>query len=572
MNNKFNLFYEITSYILTKSKDEFNYNNVASDTDPDRFFILSGRKKEDFCSWTLFDLEKNKIFAENYLRKLLASDKIKEELINDYIDFIFSSYCSFFKIISIKDEYAHLKDLILNTEIIAYDPDHLITDEFDYYFLRLGNSPDENYLVVSKLNSFQEDFAEALIGDVNDFLNFKKIRANKFVDIKKILKEDLINIFYIYGSCLANFANELQEKFAFEQFLNFVEEAFSKEDASILDDYLKVLSTYEKSGNLSTDEAIYYLHLFYNEYMVKNSMNFSSYSKINFEKIYYSLCEKGEFVNLYELKNSLRFYKNYYNYLTQHKRTNKTDKLLKSLQKSNENIFLYQNLLKNSLSGYFVDNSLVDIVEDSGLAKPSFINNFENFIDYIQYSYVYNVKTGQMSPSVVKSISTELGLMPTKNVKTLREYHFPELKIFLKFAELKNIVCLNKDNEFNDGLYEISEKAYRYLSLDQNEKFALWLSTLMNHEFYQGIYKESTFVKMRTFIIKLLFDIDGDLLDKDFKIENNYLPLVKILVDLGIIKGLDNLSFTNFGREIFKYFNKIIPEKNIININFNNKY
>lgn len=573
MINKLDIFSLTTSLILEKAKNNINFNDS---TYPD---ILNEEKEESdifpfmnksaFAGWILFDTKSNLTFSKDYITNNIGDDYINgfsEFNLDEYFDFIFSSYSSIFTVEEIEGSYIYLRDLILNVKIKAYDSQHFINKEFNNYFLRVSKYQNE-YVIVQINTSFNDDFKDFFIKDLRDYLNYEKINIKKFSDMKSYLKENLINIFYVYGSSLSDYSTYVQERFDEDQENRFLNMAFSKEDKELFNKFSLSLSNSTKNFQLNRDEIMYYVSLIYDEYLKNNDLNYSSYKDLDFKKIYYELSLRGQFCNLSELNNSLMLFKNYYLYIKKYNK-NFDDLPIKSIDKAIDNTFIYQNLLQNSIEGYFVDETLLDIIKNSYFEESKFINEFENFIDYIQYYYLYENKNGELSPAVVKSISKELGLKSTKNVKNLREYHFPELMVFLKFAKIKNIISVEKENLFKHGLYELSSNAYKYLNLDYNEKLALWFSTLINKEFYRDMYSQNKIYKIKKFMIDLFVKIDENKLKKNYSYQGEYEPIIGILIDLGIFKDFDKLEFTNLGKKIFKYYNKLIPIKNIIIIDF----
>ena len=55
-------------------------------------------------------------------------------------------------------------------------------------------------------------------------------------------------------------------------------------------------------------------------------------------------------------------FKNYYLYIKKYNK-NFDDLPIKSIDKAIDNTFIYQNLLQNSIEGYFVDETLLDIIK-----------------------------------------------------------------------------------------------------------------------------------------------------------------------------------------------------------------
>lgn len=127
MINKLDIFSLTTSLILEKAKNNINFNDS---TYPD---ILNEEKEESdifpfmnksaFAGWILFDTKSNLTFSKDYITNNIGDDYIdgfSEFNLDEYFDFIFSSYSSIFTVEEIEGSYIYLRDLILNIKIKAY--------------------------------------------------------------------------------------------------------------------------------------------------------------------------------------------------------------------------------------------------------------------------------------------------------------------------------------------------------------------------------------------------------------------------------------------------------------------
>ena len=361
MINKLDIFSLTTSLILEKAKNNINFNDS---TYPD---ILNEEKEESdifpfmnksaFAGWILFDTKSNLTFSKDYITNNIRDDYINgfsEFNLDEYFDFIFSSYSSIFTVEEIEGSYIYLRDLILNIKIKAYDSQHFINKEFNNYFLRVSKYQNE-YVIVQVNTSFNDEFRDFLIKDLRDYLNYEKINIKKFADV--------------------------QERFDEDQENRFLNKAFSKEDKELFNKFSLSLSNSTKNFQLNRDEIMYYVSLIYDEYLKKNDLNYSSYKDLDFKKIYYELSLRGQFCNLSELNNSLMLFKNYYLYIKKYNK-NFDDLPIKSIDMAIDNTFIYQNLLQNSIEGYFVDETLLDIIKNSYFEESKFINEFENITIY----------------------------------------------------------------------------------------------------------------------------------------------------------------------------------------------
>lgn len=64
--------------------------------------------------------------------------------------------------------------------------------------------------------------------------------------MKSYLKENLINIFYVYGSSLSDYSTYVQERFDEDQENRFLNKAFSKEDKELFNKFSLSLSNSTK--------------------------------------------------------------------------------------------------------------------------------------------------------------------------------------------------------------------------------------------------------------------------------------------------------------------------------------
>lgn len=564
--NYLDSIYFIINTILNQAKDNFALEDLnLEDEDNEYASAINDQFRKDIASSILFDSVEDHKKSESYIRTM-SSEIFDKEFDDEFYICIFSSYASFFKLLKIEENYAYVRDLILDKNIKIYNSKNLINDEADYYFIRIGSYNGEDFLM-HMYSTYDEEFSNYFMNIFWRFLLDNHIIKNKKVVNKEFLKEYLSNILLLYRSVVNNYLYEKQEEYEKDMLDDFYKSVFSKDDLKYFNKFKGKLMSTDRFKDFTDEEISYYLSLLFTSYLDKNNINFSSYNKLNFEKIYENMAKNGYFVTTNELNNSLILFSNYYAFLKTAKKVN-LSKLLKSLDRAMNNIFLYQNLLSRSLNGFFVDESLLNIVMEEEEPDSKFLADYENFLDYGQFSHLFLVKNGEISPAIVKDIAEELLLKPTKDVKNLRQYHFPQILIFIQFSKLKNILIYNDDEIWGTKEYEISEGIEKYMSLDICEKYSLWLSTLLRADFYKDILTEDKIKKIKAFLVDLLIAVDKKNLPTNYKIPREMEPYIDILVDLNIILINSSIKFTSIGKKIFKYYNKMGTEKNLISIDF----
>lgn len=564
--NYFDSIYFIINTILNQSKDNFALEDLNLEDDDNEYAgAINDQFRKDIASWILFDSAEDHKKSESFIRTM-SPELFDKEFGDDFYICLFTSYASFFKLLKIEENYAYVRDLILDKNIKIFNSQNLINKEADYYFIRIGSYNDEDFLM-HIYSTYDEEFSNYFMNIFWGFLLDNHIIKNKKVVSKEFLKEYLSNILLMYRSVVNNYLYEKQEEYEKDMLDDFYKSVFSKDDLKYFNKFKGKLMSTDRFKDFTDEKISYYLSLLFTSYLDKNNINFSSYNKLNFEKIYENMAKNGYFVTTNELNDSLILFSNYYTFLKTAKKVN-LSKLLKSLDRAMNNIFLYQNLLSRSLNGFFVDESLLNIIMEEEEPDSKFLADYENFLDYGQFSHLFLVKNGEISPAIVKDIAEELLLRPTKDVKNLRQYHFPQILIFIQFSKLKNILIYNDDEVWGTKEYEISEGIEKYMSLDIHEKYSLWLSTLLRADFYEDILTEDKIKKIKDFLVDLLIAIDKKNLPKDYKIPREMEPYIDILVDLNIIEINSSIKFTSIGKKIFKYYNKMGTEKNLISIDF----
>ena len=293
---------------------------------------------------------------------------------------------------------------------------------------------------------------------------------------------------------------------------------------------------------------------------------------LDYKEMIKDLCEAGDFLSREDLIKSIDFLLVFYGQLQIMGRGVKN--ILKDLGEIKNNIFYYMELLKNSESGFYSDDNLLDILYDNKKAVfgNSFIENFDSFITFLDMNYVNLLKSGDLSPAMLKEFSSTINLKPTKDVKTLKNKHLPLIELYLNFM-LKKYLTLISGDYFPQELF-LTDYADEYQALDDITKLSLWVESLTNKKFLESSFginyeKYSGFVKD---LLKGLKDVE-DIKNRDFA--EDEVALLNILKDLEVIKIKESdksIKLTKFGKDIYNYYTtEDVNTDNIIKVNFNDE-
>ena len=121
--------------------------------------------------------------------------------------------------------------------------------------------------------------------------------------------------------------------------------------------------------------------------------------------------------------------------------------------------------------------------------------------------------------------------------------------------------------EYNTDYLELNDNVSIYLSLPDSFKLANWITTIANNSFLKDSFSKN-YEKYKDFVIDLLKEVDSSrkIDKKRFTLEEK--ALLNILIDLNILDS-KKLNFTNFGKELYNYYNTDQKKyDNIIKIDF----
>lgn len=577
MNLSAREIYEIGKKLLKQSTIGFeNFLNEIEFAPITKNPYVMVRDNEELAAFMLFDFKEYEDNAKRILKKMLDKIEVPEENHNYLIKVFRDSYVSLFRIIE-KNDHFSFYDVLLDEyiEVENYTPINLTSkSEFGLYRI-FGDEKRKSILQVIQIMdeevffSFSENII-SLIYHIEE--NFGPVKVNK-----EFLKREFLNIIAIFGVTLESIN---------KAFLHPNEDL---EDLDGLEAFGHLLSSFYEEDFLIPQDTLLFQKIFPGE-DVEFIMGFffSLFSKLNqcisfnndekektfkdydldYKEMIKDLCESGDFLSREDLIKSIDFLLVFYGQLQIMGRDVKN--ILKDLGDIKKNIFYYMELLKNSESGFYSDDNILDILYDNKKAVfgNSFIENFDSFITFLDMNYVNLLKSGDLSPAMLKEFSSTINLKPIKNVKTLKNKHLPLIELYLNFM-LKKYLTLISGDYFPQELY-LTDYADEYQALDETTKLSIWIESLTNKKFLEASFGIN-YEKYSGFVRELLQNLKDKKEIKNINFAEDEIALLNILKYLEVIKIKEDktIRLTKFGKDIYNYFStEEISSNNIIKVNF----
>ena len=577
MNLSAREIYEIGKKLLKESTIGFeNFLNEIEFAPITKNPYVMVRDNEELAAFMLFDFNDYEDSAKRILKKMLDEIEVPKENHNYLIKVFRDSYVSLFRIIE-KNDHFSFYDVLLDEyiEVENYTPINLTSkSEFGLYRI-FGDEKRKSILQVIQIMdeevffSFSENII-SLIYHIEE--NFGPVKVNK-----EFLKREFLNIIAIFGVTLESIN---------KAFLHPNEDL---EDLDGLEAFGHLLSSFYEEDFLIPQDTLLFQKIFPGE-DVEFIMGFffSLFSKLNqcisfsgdekektfkdydldYKEMIKDLCESGDFLSREDLTKSIDFLLVFYGQLQIMGRGVKN--ILKDLGDIKKNIFYYMELLKNSESGFYSDDNILDILYDNKKAVfgNSFIENFDSFITFLDMNYVNLLKSGDLSPAMLKEFSSTINLKPIKNVKTLKNKHLPLIELYLNFM-LKKYLTLISGDYFPQELY-LTDYADEYQALDETTKLSIWIESLTNKKFLEASFGIN-YEKYSGFVRELLQNLKDKKEIKNINFAEDEIALLNILKDLEVIKIKEDktIRLTKFGKDIYNYFStEEISSNNIIKVNF----
>lgn len=559
--------YEISKKILSESS--FGLRNFLSSDEfapiRDNPYVMK-RSNKDLAAFILFDFKEFDESSTRILSGLLESRGINKDEINEFISLLKNSFVSLFKIEK-KDDHYLFYDCLLDEYIeVELDPDLELSQD-NFGLVRLFGK-DKRKMILQVVQMMDEKYFFAYENNINNFFLHIEDEFGPFDINREFVKRDLLNLLAIYEVTYENLKEGPDlDDLAISEFERILD-TFNEEDLSIAQDP----KLYKKIFPGSSDEFVisFFLNLFSKIY--KNSLEakeqkFSDYD-LKYKEIIGELCKSGTFLNREELSNSINFLIVFYSKILS--RHPEIRKIIEDLREIQENIFYYINLLENSQEGFYFDDKILNILgqNKNSVFSNEFIENFDNFIYFLDMNYVSVLKSKDLSPAKLKDFVDSIDLLPTNEVKTYKNKHFPLIELYLNFMVKKYLTLIEYKDQKED-IY-LTDVADEYLIFDDVTKLAIWIESLTNKEFLKSSFGKN-YETYKDFVINLMKELnDKDFIDdKKFTGEEN--SLLNILKDLGIISYENDNKFkiTKFGKDIYNYYKiEEINSNNVIEVNF----
>ena len=528
---------------------------------------IMNRSDEDLASFVLFDFKDFYPNSDKVLRNLLESQGLDEFTMEKMKKVLRDSYVSLFSIEK-KDDHYIFYDCILDENIEVELDKGIELSKSTKGLVRIFGE-DERKMVLQLVQMMDDEFFLAYQSNLKNLFDHIEEEFGIFELNRGFIKRDFLNLLAVYEVTYENLKEEPDlDDYALYEFEELLD-SFNPEDLEVAQN----LDYYEKLFPGSNDEFIIgfiirLLSKIYFNPLVEKNMNFSDYS-LDYKEIFKDLSESGEFLNQEELANSIDFLIIFYSKLALLGRP--VGSMINDLREIQENIFYYLDLLKNSQEGFYYDDNILKILAKNKKAVFSnrFIENFDNFIEFLDMNYVSVLKSGDLSPAKLREFVDSLCISPIKEVKTYKNSHFPLIELYLNFM-IKKYLTLIEGKEEKEDIY-LTDTADNYLVFDDITKLAIWIEALTNKNFLKSSFGKN-YEKYKTFVMDLIKDLAEDrpvgLYEYEFK--NFELSLLTILEDLGIIRGeIAEIKITNFGRDIYDYYRtEEVNSNNVIKVDF----
>lgn len=528
---------------------------------------LMKRPQDNISAFILLDFKDFYYYSKDVLRNILTSLDLEEPMIEKMEELLRDSYVSLFKIEK-KDGYYLFYDYLLDEYIEVELDDSIEYSSSSKGLIRVFGK-DERKMVLQVLQMISNKDFLTYKNNVDNLINHMRQEFGPLELNKDFLKSDLLNLLTVYEVTFENPREESEDfdDYAFSEFAELLE-SFDPEDLEIAQN----LDLYKKILPGAKDEAImgFIVRLFtkiYFKVLADKNKRFDDY-KLDYKGIFKSLSEAGEFLSKDELVMSLDYLITFYSKLAGLGRD--VGKIISELGEIQKNIFNYLDLLKKSQAGFFYEDKVLEILmtNEEDLESNDFIEYFDFFIEFLDMNYVGVLKSGDLSPAMLRDFAESINLRPTREVMTYKNKHFPLIELYFNFLKKKHLIHIDQKEYGRQDIY-ITDIAEDYLAFDEVTKLAIWVETLTNKDFLKDSFGKD-YEKYKDFVINLIKDLIDDKsihLDefKDFE-----LSLINILTDLGNIEDeFKDLKITKFGRDIYDYYKtEEANSDNVIEVDF----
>ncbi|MGI5948766.1 hypothetical protein [Peptoniphilus sp.] len=557
-----NDIYETYKNIMDISK---NFARLPSITigDDDNPDVISPFEREDFMAWSDFDKEDAIDRIDGAMIFGLRDKDIEKDDREKIKESLLSSYASIFKL---KETELGLEafDMMMEKRYIISKTPATCDLKSNMVIMRVAFYDGEAFILHVLRNIEDEFFGRVVKREWDDFLSLEMPPNSSQHEIKTFLKRhlpDLILMYYLIDRDIYDIVKEGKSVSGY----NVLADAFTREDFEIFKDFVRSYSgkTFEET-EIIQNTILSYFYQIYENYLKEKSLSFKDYN-INFAKIIESCCRDGIYVTSEALSEQIGFLWDYYSLLKKDGRD--VDFILDNLDDAKNNILTYQNILKKSTKGFYLDDDIFKCVINSDWDPDDskFLDLYESFLDIVDNEYITVLKNGNISPGILQELAKTFEVKPTREVKTFKNYHFPLFQIFLSFSEMKDILV----KESFEGMTYLSmgDNAQKYFMLPEEIKKSLWISTMLNENFVRKTFGNDT-DKYAEFIIDFTTNLAMGRRITKHDIKSELMPLIDGLILFGIIKGEKEYKLTRLGKILYDYFSVSNKKNNVIKVDF----
>ncbi|MBU5668553.1 hypothetical protein KQI68_01730 [Peptoniphilus sp. MSJ-1] len=541
--------------------DEFLENSYFNSILDNEY--LMKRPLEEIAAWVLLDYEDFKEDAIDLIYSFLEIQNIDKDESFELIEILRDSYVSLFEIKKDGEDYK-FHDLILDKNYTIEYTSALANVSNKWGIFRIFG-PNKKKIVLQRIRTMVE--TEYFTFHSNLLKVFKELKyKEKTLKIdKEFLKANLLN--FLSVSEVTNwglYGNPYDDEFEFTD--EDLKSAFYKEDLYALND----LKDFKRALSENDEEYIlaffdYTFSKIYEKYLEGDEKSFKDYD-LDYFKIFANLCNGGDFSDQNQLIESVELVLAFYKKLS--KMGREVKKPIESLQKVKKSIFDFIKMLDESIGGFYYDDRLPDLIvkNNPNYAANKFIENYDNFLTFLDINYVNLLKSGDLSPAMLRGFVEDAEILPTKYVKIYKNKHFPQIELYLFFTIIKSLTYLYNPGEVQEII--LTDEADDYMSFDELKKYSIWIDSLSKEDFLKPalgdnyeIYKDLVLELFE----KLLSGEDVRLSDY----QEAYIPVIQILIDLDILEEKIYLKITKFGQALYDYYGTDKKKDNIIEVDFN---
>lgn len=566
-----NLLIEIFNYVERMLSEFSEFIDLKSIYDTENLSENIERlvPKRSFSQWLLLDKDDSDSSFNEIMQPIF--EKLKVNFTKDEHDYIvdivkssfLQSYYTTYYVKDIIDESSFiLTDVLLNKNILASFNNRLNLKKGDYFFGRILFFPDSNY-IFSILNVFDKDFCTIFVKNLVSHYknNYGYIGSAKaFITL---LKTQAHKSFLIYVNTFQEYMEKREKESSLKHLDSLINSFFAEEDISL---FHRFIVSYIGTKDHELEMLFYTFQKFYINYLEPFGYNYSQIYKLDLDLIINDSVEKGIYYNDDEFVSYIYFMKTWLEFYSSKNKTNECLKPLSEIREISKNIFIYKNILRNSIFGIYTDENLLKLIDENcNNSFTSIVNDFDLYLDFIQFEDYKLTKDNKTYPSICKELAAVFQIDQVGSRKNPTEDNFPYISLFMNFFLTKNLGFIEDKNLI------IGENAFFYLSLESKNKLALWIQALFNERFYdleQSLRKNMNFYsKMRPLLLKA--SIDKYMSIEDFGISSKDFYILDILYKLQLLNKDDlnkEYKLTKLGLAVRDYYFSNTSKGNILNI------